>query len=202
MNIPKPRCSDIAESSSLTVPLNIFDRKPANAFSGRRLADSGKDRCSGQPINTRLIKPQPMNMVKPSSCPKAFLGRFSAHQEEGHHAEHSDFFVGQDSDEDTESFFSSGDSDDNHLSNEVQERNEADEELATLFGSDDICQPIPFNSRKSAFQRPLNPIIYDRKFTMARCSAPSAGEPSLYCPFAKAKSEGYTFAPQFVMTSE
>ena len=94
----------------------------------------------------------------------------------------------QDLREDTDSFISSGDGDD--LANEMKSRNEADDELATLFGSDDNNFTKSCNARSVCFQRPMNPIVNDNRFKMARCSAPSLEKQSMkMSSFTKSRSE-------------
>ena len=95
----------------------------------------------------------------------------------------------QDSEEDTDSFMSSGDGD--QCANDLKSRNEADDELATLFGSDEAWVTKSCNSRMTGFQRPMNPIVNDSRFRMARCSAPSLeDQPMNVSAFTKARSEG------------
>lgn len=126
----------------------------------------------------KVPKTNIMNFDKPSSLPNGFLTDFSNRQSSFLEASSSDSYDSSESNEDTESDLSS---DEDELENEIKSRNEADDELASLLGSDESCASEPCRRMGPILERPNNPIVQDRRFQMARCSAPSLEEQQRPC---------------------
>lgn len=132
-----------------------------------------------EPLNTDFAKTELM-----SEC---FLDDISTRMSSNSQVTSSDFGLSNSNEEDTDSFGISSDSEENELANELKSRSEADDELASLFADN---EPIK-SQRVPSFARPCNPIVRDRKFTMARCQAPSLDEQPMTC-FSNFKSTNYT----------
>jgi hypothetical protein len=116
-----------------------------------------------------------VDLVKPSSLPKGYLSTLADSKIAEHH-------------EDTDSYFSSF-LEESDLENEIKSRNEAEDELASLFEISEDCASNSPDARMSFFERPRNPIVCDSKFVLARCSAPSVVEQPMFSPLALTKSE-------------
>eukprot|EP00343_Euplotes_focardii_P003011 CAMPEP_0205806724 /NCGR_PEP_ID=MMETSP0205-20121125/10358_1 /ASSEMBLY_ACC=CAM_ASM_000278 /TAXON_ID=36767 /ORGANISM="Euplotes focardii, Strain TN1" /LENGTH=137 /DNA_ID=CAMNT_0053080049 /DNA_START=208 /DNA_END=621 /DNA_ORIENTATION=+ len=116
-----------------------------------------------------------MNFAKPSSLPSGYLTEISNKKNSYNPTSSSDSYSYQEYEEDTDSDLSS-EGDEDEFVNELQSRNEADDELASLFGSDESCVSEPIKSLAPIFTRPNNPIVQDRRFMMSGSSAPSLEE--------------------------
>jgi hypothetical protein len=140
------------------------------------------------PQTNNLLNKEPLltDFAKTESMSECFVDDFSTRKSSNSQVSTSDFGISSSNEEDTDSFGIFSDGDENELANEIKSRNEADDELASLFAED-----VPETSRRlAAFARPCNPIVCDRKFTMARCHAPSLEEQSMRC-FSSFKSNNY-----------
>jgi hypothetical protein len=126
------------------------------------------------------------DFAKTESMSECFVDDFSTRKSSNSQVSASDFGISNSNEEDTDSFGIFSDGDENELANEIKSRNEADDELASLFAED---EPEP-SRRLAAFARPCNPIVRDRRFTMARCLAPSLEEQPMRC-FSSIKSNNY-----------
>lgn len=159
--------------SSPEVHLNSIKRRCVNVV--LKSTPVYKESRQNEYNNTKLVNCDQMeeNLVKPSSLPNSFLAEASTQRNTFSGAGSSEFLSVQDSDEDTESVLSAGDSDENDLANEINSRNEAEDELSELLGGGNSSSTPASAPRAPAFVRPSNPIVNDRHFAMARSSAPS-----------------------------
>uniref|UniRef100_A0A7S3JGG5 Uncharacterized protein n=1 Tax=Euplotes harpa TaxID=151035 RepID=A0A7S3JGG5_9SPIT len=103
----------------------------------------------------------------------------------------------QDSCQDTDLDAAFGDDTDVHLDDELRARLEADDELASIFGSEDTSASETFVPKNGGFQRPCNPLIHDERFRQPRCSAPSFENQFMASTFVSKKREGFTFPSRF-----
>ena len=127
------------ESTSPVVPLNNIYKTHTNAVMRREYEISNRGRAFAHPQNTRLVTPEHLSTSysKPGSCPNGFLSTWPQARHSYEQESSSESLSEQYSDEDTESYMSSGDGDENELTNEIKSRNDADDELASIFGSDE-----------------------------------------------------------------
>lgn len=127
------------EASSPAVPLNNFSKNTLNIVLSKDRQNVHRNRVVRHPQFTRLVNQKPMNVnyPKPSSCPNGFFDDISEPKNFYEQDVASDSFAEQDSEQDTDSYLSSGDGIEDELANEIKSRNEADDELASIFGSDD-----------------------------------------------------------------
>lgn len=139
------------------------------------------------------------NLYRPiGSWPNKFLSNFNDALNASIKLSSSDWISENDLSEDTELFVNSGDELENELENEVKSRHEADDELASIFGSNESSTSKSSNSTLKGFQRPHNPIIYDRNFNLPRCSAPSIEvKQQMACSFYNSKPFGQTISSHF-----
>ena len=131
------------------------------------------------------------------SWPNDFLSTLPVSNQNSIELSSSDCFSEQDSSQDTESFANSNDELDNELVNEVKSRLEADDELASIFGSNETWISNSSNTRVSDIQRPHNPIVYDKNFIFPRCSAPSIEKQPLASHFYISKPMENYYNSQF-----
>jgi hypothetical protein len=177
--------SNQEQVSSPEVSLNSVKRRCVNVVlkSTPVYKDSVEEECN----NTKLVSCMQLgdNLVKPSSLPNSFLAEASTQRNTLSGAGSSQFLSVQDSDEDTESFLSAGDNDENDLANEINSRNEAEDELAELLGGGNMSSSPARAPVAPSFVRPANPIVHDRHFAMARSSAPSLEAQAIRAPMSR-----------------
>lgn len=195
----KDYCAPV-ESGSYVVSFDSINRRSAcNLF--RRGQDSAKSYVDIRlPQTERLVMAEPsQNLYRPiGSWPNNFLSNFNDAHQASVKLSSSDWISENDLSEDTELFVNSGDELENELENEVKSRHEADDELASIFGSSEISTSKSSNSTHSGFQRPHNPIIYDRSFNLPRCSAPSIEmKQQMACSFYSPKPFGHNNSSHF-----
>ena len=127
------------EASSPVVPLNKFNKQNINIILDGESQDFSRSRRLDQLKFRSKVNQNSLNIgySKPSSCPNGFLDNISESKPIFNQEAISNSISEQDSEEDTNSFLDSGDGIDDVIANEIKSRNEADDELASIFGSDD-----------------------------------------------------------------
>jgi len=158
-----------------------------------------RSRIMSQRFEENLVKSSSFinSYSSTSSCPNGFFDNFPQQKQSISDESCSDSFSEEDYSEDTESLMDSGDSSESDLSSEIKSRNEADEELANIFGSDETQTNSSCDARASCFLRPLNPMVNDRQFVLPRCSAPSIERQPMASNFTKYNSEAITLRTPF-----
>lgn len=110
---------------------------------------------------------------KPSSAPRGFAFELASEKNSLEVSSSFGSLSSQEYDEDTDSDICPQEVDEDELANEIRSRNEADDELASLFEADSSCASAPCEPSRPVFARPGNPVVQDRRFLQPRCSAPS-----------------------------
>lgn len=140
---------------------------------------------------------QSTTLGMPSSMPNGFLEHYPLQKLSISEDFSSESALDGEYSQDTDSFFESGDSSEEDLANEIKSRSDAEDELANIFGSE---EPSSFAvERTNSFSRPLNPMVYDREFVFARCSAPSLGVQNQASFYINSKQEAVTLSSPFKM---
>lgn len=150
------------------------------------------------PMNRLAYSETSHSTCKPyGSCPNNFLSSFPVSNQGSIKLSSSDCHSEQDSSQDTESFAVLNDEMEDELEDEIKSRLEADDELASIFGSDETCASNSSSTRQSGVQRPHNPIVYDKNFNFPRCSAPSIEKQPMACQLYNTKSLGPNYYSHF-----
>lgn len=99
-----------------------------------------------RPVESQYLsssKTEASNLLKPCSLPNGFLTEFSSRKSSLEEDSSMNSLSSHEYDEDTDSDFCSKEVDEDELANEMKSRNEADDELASLFESDSSCASEP-----------------------------------------------------------
>lgn len=178
-------------SEALTCSVSSIQRSSMRLntilFNNDKCVENKKVLNTHKPIICISQEPLSTGFAKTELMSECFLDDISTRMSSNSQVTSSDFGLSNGNEEDTDSFGISSDSEENELANELKSRSEADDELASLFADNEPIQ----SERVPSFARPCNPIVRDRKFTMARCHAPSLEAQPMTC-FSSFKSTNYT----------